>query len=49
MWYSFYIILKHLSKSKEAEFTIEEWNKQQAIQKERNADLLTLGFPFLSK
>lgn len=46
MWYS---ILHNteafIKKVKEAEFTIEEWDKQQAIQKKKeNADLLTLGF-----
>lgn len=46
MWYS---ILHNteafIKKVKEAEFTIEEWDKQQDIQKKKeNADLLTLGF-----
>lgn len=46
MWYS---ILHNteafIKKVREVEFTIEEWDKQQSIQKNKeNVDLLTLGF-----
>ncbi|MFM9348901.1 DNA adenine methylase [Streptococcus uberis] len=46
MWYSIlHDTEAFIKKVRKAEFTIEEWNKQQDIQKtKQTADLLTLGF-----
>ena len=46
MWFSIlHDTEAFIKRVREAEFTIEEWDKQQEIQKNKeNADLLTLGF-----
>ena len=46
MWFSIlHDTEAFIKRVREAEFTIEEWDKQQGIQKNKeNADLLTLGF-----